>query len=133
MEIFHAFFESLDAWWREAIPDMCVYAMQYTHSQSMSTEYNLISSSYIIQLTQVEQNIAHHACFLIAKHDNLMSQDKAQACADRADHAWDKVIEFLKSKGFENIKRARIGIPDALTVTYTYLPKGFLDAETHQP
>lgn len=126
MDSYHAFYESLDAWLAQVIPGCAVFVMQMKLTRPMSKEYNLFRTSHVIQVTQIEHNVAHHACFLVAQHDNLTAKEDQQARADRADLAYEMMLSVLSKHGMTHVHRAKIGIPEDITVTYTYLPEDFL-------
>jgi hypothetical protein len=133
MDTFHAFFESLDAWAAAAIPGCPVYAMQYTHTQTVNRAYGITQTAYIVQLSQIEHNTAHHVCFIVERHDSLQ-RDQADACNARSDQAYARLKQWLfgRDPQFDCIYAARVGVPDDMTITYTYLPKGFIDGDTPQ-
>lgn len=103
-----------------------VYGIACTQTRQHEKEY-------LISLSQIVGQTAHHVLFVIGRH-HPYDEHAQQRIAARQDRAWASVEAFCKTHGLRVFK-ARLGVPDTLPPTLTYLPKGFMEDpnESGQP
>jgi|WetSurMetagenome_2_1015567.scaffolds.fasta_scaffold260607_2 hypothetical protein len=124
----HAFFESLEAWRASITPAKPVYGISFTQTRQLSKKYSICGVDYLIQISQEQKGVVHHALFLLGKcHD--IDRDLQKKLNARADRAWDSVRQYCRQEGLQLLS-ARIAYPTNLTPTITYLPPSFYEEES---